>query len=160
MPITETDLPGVGKKYKVDLDDETALILVIHNTGPREVYLRSGPDSDAEKLFELPDRLARIVGTIMEGAYFQPIEDTDRSTTIGQGVFIEWYDVQAGSDIEGRTLATILQDERIEVAVVGVEREGEVFPASQAKKTVRSSDTIIAVGSRDELSSFESLLSG
>ena len=40
MTVYESDLPGVGKKFEVDLDDEATLVIVIHNTGKREVCHR------------------------------------------------------------------------------------------------------------------------
>jgi hypothetical protein len=58
MTITESDLPGVGKKFEVDLGDGESLVVLIHNTGKREIYRRPDPDADSEKLFEFTDELA------------------------------------------------------------------------------------------------------
>jgi len=66
MPITESDLPGVGKKFEIDLDDGE-MVVVIHNTGKREVFRRPTPDADSEKVFEFSDDLARTIGSIIEG---------------------------------------------------------------------------------------------
>jgi len=49
MPITESDLPGVGKKFEIDLPGDT-MIVVIHNTGKREVFRRPEPDADSSRL--------------------------------------------------------------------------------------------------------------
>ncbi|MDZ5813165.1 potassium transporter TrkA, partial [Halorubrum sp. AD140] len=38
MTITESDLPGVGKKFEIELGGGEAMIVVIHNTGKREVF--------------------------------------------------------------------------------------------------------------------------
>jgi TrkA domain protein len=67
VTVYESDLPGVCKKFAVELDDGRRLVVVIHNAGKRELFVREHPDADAETLFELSDRLARQVGTIMEG---------------------------------------------------------------------------------------------
>jgi TrkA domain protein len=85
VTIQESDLPGVGKKHVIDLRGEGELVVVTHNTGKREVFRRSDPDADSEKLFELSDQLARTVGTILEGAYFQPVEAEKRETTLPGG---------------------------------------------------------------------------
>jgi len=37
MTVYESDLPGVGKKFEVELDDERRLVIVIHNTGKQEL---------------------------------------------------------------------------------------------------------------------------
>ena len=160
MSISETDLPGVGKKHEIELKDGQTLVIVTHNTGRRDLYLRPEGGSDGEKLFYLPDRLARTVGTILEGAHFQPIEDTDRSTMLGESTMLEWFDVEDGSDLDGRTLADILSDEAIDVAVVAVERGDEVLLASDAGSAVRGGDTVIAAGTREHLEAFETLLIG
>ncbi|TYL35984.1 potassium transporter TrkA [Natronococcus pandeyae] len=158
MPITESDLPGVGKKFQIDLDDGQTLVVVIHNTGQRDVFLKPDEDADSEKLFELSDQLARTVGTILEGAYFQPIKTEDKETTLGDGTSIEWFDVPAGSPLAGESIADILADERIDVAVVAVQRGDDVIPASTAEKRIEGSDTIVAVGETTALDQFESML--
>ena len=58
MMIRESDLPGVGKKFEIDLGDEE-MIVVIHNTGKREVFRRDDPDADSERVFAFDDDPAR-----------------------------------------------------------------------------------------------------
>ncbi|ELY42110.1 cation:proton antiporter regulatory subunit [Natronorubrum sulfidifaciens] len=160
MPITETDLPGVGKKFEIDLEDGKTLVIVTHNTGRRDVFLKADDDADSERLFELSDQLARTVGTILEGAYFQPIKTEDKATTLGDGTNIEWFDVPADSPLEGRSLAEVLADGRIHVAIVAVQRGEDVIPASEPEKRLDEGDTIIAVGTNEDLEQFKTLLSG
>ena len=158
MPITESSLPGVGKKFQIDLEDGQILVIVIHNTGRRDVFVKPDENADSEKLFELSDQLARTIGTILEGAYFQPIKSEDKETTLGDGTSIEWFDVPDGSPVEGTSLADILADKEIGVAIVAVQRGDEVIPASKADKRLQSGDTVIVVGETDALERFESLL--
>jgi TrkA domain protein len=158
MPITESDLPGVGKKFEIDLDDGRILVIVIHNTGQRDVFVKPDEDADSEKLVELSDQLARTVGTILEGAYFQPVKTEDKETTLGDGTSIEWFDVPTGSPLTGESIADLLQDDRIDVAVVAVQRGDDVIPASTATKRIEDGDTIVAVGETTALDRFESML--
>jgi len=58
MTVYESDLPGVGKKFEIELDNGEHLVIVTHNTGKREVYLKADADSDSKKVFEASDRLA------------------------------------------------------------------------------------------------------
>lgn len=158
MPISEGDLPGVGKKHEIDLDDGQILVIVTHNTGRRDVFLKPEAGADSHRLFNLSDRLARTVGTILEGAHFQPIEDTDRSTMLGESTILEWFEIEEGSHLDGRTLAEILSDDRIDVAVVAVERGEKVLSASNAENVVQAGDTVIAAGAREDLEEFATLL--
>ncbi|MFU8868378.1 cation:proton antiporter regulatory subunit [Natronococcus sp.] len=158
MPITESDLPGVGKKFEIDLDDGRILVIVIHNTGQRDVFVKPDEDADSEKLVELSDQLARTVGTILEGAYFQPVKTEDKETVLGDGTSIEWFDVPTGSLLSGESIADLLEDDRIDVAVVAVQRGDDVIPASTATKRIEDGDTIVAVGETTALDRFESML--
>lgn len=158
MPVTESDLPGVGKKFEIDLEKGKTLVIVIHNTGRRDVFLKEGDEADSTKLFELSDQLARVVGTILEGAYFQPIRTEDRATELGGGTVIEWYDIERDAELEGESIGAVLENERIEVAIVAVQRGDEVIPASRPQKKLRAGDTVVAVGTSDDLEAFRTLI--
>ena len=160
MPIEESTLPGVGKKHEIDLGGGVRLVIVTHNTGKREVFKKADENTDAERLFEISDSLARTVGTILEGAYFQPIESDDRATTLGNGTLIEWFDVATGAPLEGETMADLLSDDEILVAVVAVQRGDQVIPASKPEKRLLPGDTVVAVGTKEHLEAFSSLLAG
>ena len=156
MTIYENDLPGVGKKHEIDLDDGAQLVIVTHNDGHREVFRRETADSDSEVLFELSDSLARQVGTILEGAYFQPIESEDVGTLLGGDTRLEWVEVGEDSPLVGRTLGG--SDIRAEtgVSVVVIERDEAVIPSPGGDTTVRAGDTLVIVGSPDDCDAFGS----
>ncbi|MFP4627814.1 MAG: cation:proton antiporter regulatory subunit [Halobacteriales archaeon] len=158
MAIEETTLPGVGKKHEVDLGDGSTLIIVTHNTGRREVYKRPEPDADAEKLFQVSDKLARTVGTILEGAHFQPVASEEVETMLAEGLFIEWYNVAKGSQLAGQTLEEADVGEATGVQVVAIQREGELLPGPRANTRIEAGDTVVVVGQEDDCRRFEVLL--
>lgn len=160
MPIRESDLPGVGKKHEIDLADGTTLIVLTHNTGKREVFKRAHPDADSEKLFELPDQLARTVGTILEGAYFQPIQADMQETTLPGGILLEWYEVQPGADLVGETLASAEIGARTGVTVVAIQRGDETIDSPPPDTEIEEGDTLIVVGTQEDCQAFENLLAG
>lgn len=147
MTVYESDLPGVGKKFEVELDGDQRLVVVTHNTGKREVYRRHG-DDDAEKLFELSDRLARQVGTILEGAYFQPVATETTETMLDEDTMFEWVSVVEGSDLVGHTLEALDFREETGASVVAVQRDGETESNPGAGTTVRAGDTLVVIGPR------------
>lgn len=159
MTVYESDLPGVGKKFEVEIGDEERLVIVTHNTGKREVFRKTTEGADSEKLFELPDRLARTVGTILEGAYFQPVQSEQVETMLAEGTFLEWYSVDDGSEIANQTLADARVRERTGVSVTAIERDGSVIPSPQAETVVQVGDTLVAIGSEEHLREFEALVS-
>jgi TrkA domain protein len=155
VTVYESDLPGVGKKFEVDLDDDSRLVIVTHNTGKREVFRRPDPDSDSEKLFELSDTLARQIGTILEGAYFQPVRSQSIETVLGEDTLIEWVQVADGSVVAGKTLAEAGVRQRTGVSVLAVQRGDETITNPGADTEIRSGDTLIVVGSREGCRSFD-----
>jgi len=159
VTVYESDLPGVGKKHVVDVGDEE-LIIVTHNTGKREVFRRSDPDVDSEKLFELSDNLARTVGTILEGAYFQPVEAEKQKTTLPGGLLLEWYELPPGSPLADKTIEAAHIGGETGVTVVAIERGGDTVESPGPATTLREGDTLVVTGTDEQCEAFESLLAG
>ncbi|ELZ37515.1 cation:proton antiporter regulatory subunit [Halorubrum tebenquichense] len=159
MTISESDLPGVGKKFTIDLGDEE-MVVVIHNTGKREVFRRRDPDADSEKVFAFDDDLARKIGSIIEGAYFQPVEPDTQETTLPGGILLEWYELPPGSPLVGETLESADIGNRTGLTIVAIQRGGEVIDSPGAETTLHESDTLIGVGTPENCAAFEDILTG
>jgi TrkA domain protein len=160
MTVYETDLPGVGKKFEVELDDDRRFIIVIHNTGRRELFVRDDPDADAEKLVELSDRLARQVGTIMEGAYFQPIRTDTIDTMLSEDTLIEWANVQADSPLAGKTLAETRLRQELGASVIAIQRDEETLTNPAPNTRIEPGDTLVVLGSKEACRQLDSLAAG
>jgi TrkA domain protein len=160
VTVYESDLPGVGKKHEIELGDGSRLVIVTHNTGKREVFRRADEDADSERLFELPDRLARQVGTILEGAYFQPVRSQSIETLLGGDTLIEWVEVPEGSDLDGRTLGEADLRQETGANVVLVQRGDTTITNPGGDTELRAGDTLLAVGPREACRTFQSLVTG
>ncbi|SEV86799.1 cation:proton antiporter regulatory subunit [Natrinema salifodinae] len=160
MAVYETDLPGVGKKFEIDLDGESQLIIVTHNTGKRELFFRQNPNADSEKLVELSDKLARQVGTIMEGAYFQPIRDNEISTVLDGDTIIEWAKVTSESELVDRTLAESGIRQRTGVSIIAIQRGDKTIQNPPPDVTINEGDTLVSIGDRESHKEFERLAAG
>ncbi|MGM0592159.1 MAG: cation:proton antiporter regulatory subunit [Halobacteriota archaeon] len=160
MTVYESDLPGVGKKFEVDIGDGSRLVIVIHNTGKREVFLRETPDSDSERLFGLSDRLARQVGTILEGSYFQPIRTDTIDTVLSDDTLIEWVKLGPESPLVGKTLAESAVRQKVGVSVIAVQRGDETITNPGADLTVESGDTLVVLGPQDACREFQQYATG
>ncbi|MEF8915856.1 cation:proton antiporter regulatory subunit [Natronomonas sp.] len=156
MTVYESDLPGVGKKFEIELDETERLVIVIHNTGKREVFLRKG-EEDSEKLFDLSDRLSRQVGSILEGAYFQPVASDTEETMLGDDSLLEWVKVAEESDIVGKTLEELDFRNETGASVVSIQRGDETESNPGPETTVRGEDTLIILGSREACREAEAL---
>ena len=159
MTVYESDLPGVGKKFEIELDDGERLVVVIHNTGKRELFHKSAPDADGEKVVELSDRLAQTVGSIIEGGHFQPVESDSVRTMLAEGTLLEWYNVDADTDLVGRTLADARVRERTGVSVVAIQRDDELLPSPGPDSTIEAGDTLVVIGSQEDIRAFDAVVS-
>lgn len=158
MTVYESDLPGVGRKFEVELGNDERLVIVIHNTGKRELFHKSDPDADAEKLVDLSDRLARTVGSILEGAHFQPVETGRVETMLSDETLLEWYNVEAGTPLVGQSLEEARIRERTGASVVAVERDGSLIPSPGPTETIEAGDTLVVIGTQSDVGGFESLV--
>jgi TrkA domain protein len=158
MTVYESDLPGVGKKFEVELDGGERLVIVTHNTGKREVYLKPDADADGEKLFEVSDRLARKIGTILEGAYFQPVQADEVETMLAEDTYLEWYGVAEGADIAGRSLSEANVRDRTGVSVVAIQRGDDLISPPTPETVLEVGDTLVVIGDREDCAQFERLL--
>jgi TrkA domain protein len=155
MDVTETDLPGVGKRFEVDLGSDEAALVLIHNNGRRELFYRPDPDADAEKMLELSDREARTIGSLLEGAHFQPVATDTTETTIGEdGVMLEWYTLDADDELVGMSIGTVDVRRRTGATVAAIERDGEVVQSPGPDFVFGNGDQLVVVGSRENHEAF------
>lgn len=73
MEVRESNPKGVRKQYKMDISGDEELVVTVRKSGQKDVHIRESPGEDASKLFTLSDKEARILGTILIGAYLEPI---------------------------------------------------------------------------------------
>ncbi|APW98828.1 potassium transporter TrkA [Halobiforma lacisalsi AJ5] len=158
MTIYESDLPGVGKKYEVELENGERLVIVTHNTGKREVFTKADEDADSEKVFEASDRLARKIGTILEGAYFQPVRTDRVETMLSDETFIEWYGVDDDAQLAGVSIGDAEVRERTGVSVIAIQRDDELITPPTPETVIEPDDTVVVIGDREDCQEFERLL--
>ncbi|WP_132058757.1 cation:proton antiporter regulatory subunit [Halorussus amylolyticus] len=157
MTVYETDVPGVGRKFEYELDGEDRLVVLIHHDGKREVFRRPSEDADGTKLFELNDKQAREFGTILEGAYFQPVDLDSVDVPLGESI-IEWTDLPAGSSLEGESLRDAEIRQRTGTSVIAVQRDDETVANPGSEFELRAGDILVTLGTRDEQQALDDLL--
>lgn len=157
MTVYETEVPGVGKKYEVDTDEQTRLVVLVHHDGRREVYLRPDEDADSEKLFSLTGKQARQVGSILEGTYFQPVELDEVTVPLGDAI-IEWIDVPPNSGIVEKTLRSLELRSQTGVSIIAIQRGEETVPNPDPEERIQADDILVTIGTRDEQAKLSDLI--
>ncbi|MGC5053399.1 potassium transporter TrkA [Micromonospora sp. DT48] len=65
------DLPGIGKRYDVDLGSNTQRIsVVVRRDGNRDLYVFAAGHDDPVAVIEMSEEQARKVGALLAGTYF------------------------------------------------------------------------------------------
>jgi TrkA domain protein len=157
MTVYESEIPGVGHKFELELDGEERLVVIIHHDGKRELYRRPGPNEDSVKLTSLTGKKARQLGSILEGAYFQPVEMDEMNVPLGEAI-IEWVEVKDGSPPVGRTLAEAAIRRQTGVSVIAIQRGEETIANPNPETEIDAGDILVAIGTREEQAALTELL--
>jgi len=157
MTVYETEVPGVGHKFELELEGGARLVVILHHDGKREVYCRPDPDADSEKLFALSGTEARQLGSILEGAYFQPIELDEVSVPLGEAI-IEWIEVPAGAAVVGQTLADAGVRRETGVSILAIQRGEDTLANPDPGERIEVGDVLVALGTRAEQRALDELV--
>ena len=154
--VTETTLPGVGKKYELYLDETRCVAVLIESSGTRRVMYRDDPDEDFNEIFELTDSQARTLGLFLVGAYYQPVaghlpEETD------SGEHIEWYSITEETPLVGMQLAAA-SIEDTGTTLLGIEHDGAVISAPTDEYTFEVGDRLIVCATSEGHATLEARL--
>lgn len=158
MDISETDLPGVGKRFELPVHDGSSLVVVIHNTGKHEIFKKDDADADADRIVELSEAEVEAFGSILEDVHFQPTEMDMSSTMIGGDTVIEWYTLDEESPLAGTTLEASNIRDKTGVTVIAVERGPDAYPSPRPSFEFEAGDTLVTIGRSDEQANLESQL--
>ncbi len=152
MDIKETDLPGIGKKYSISLREGRELVLVIYNTGKREIYLME--EEETSCVFDLTEEEAKELGFLLAGALYQPIK-VDKMELILKEVVMEWVKIEVGSNFINKTIAELQIRRTTGVSVIAIDRRGKIIPSPDPyKERIELGDVLIVVGTRMQINHF------
>ncbi|MEE9583943.1 MAG: TrkA C-terminal domain-containing protein [Candidatus Brocadiales bacterium] len=157
VEVKETELPAIGKKFTIETESDETVVIVVRLNGEREVY-RFTEDKDipiTETTFTEDE--ARTIGSILAGSYFQPVQETAVELLMKE-MAMEWIKVEAGSILENKTIGELAIRKKTGVSVISILRKGKVVPNPLPKETMHEGDTIIAVGTNEQMKAFLTLI--
>ncbi len=159
MAVYETEIPGVGRRFEVELDGGERAVVVVHHDGKREVFRRPSAGADSERVFALSGEQARQLGSILGGAYFQPVEVDETRVPLGDAI-IEWVTVGEGSPVAGRSLGESGVRAETGVSVLAVQRGEETVSNPKPEFEPEPGDVLVALGTRSEHAALAELVAG
>jgi TrkA domain protein len=159
MGVYETDLPGVGRKFDLELSDGTFASVVVHHDGRCELYRRTDLETSGEKLLDLTGQEANRLGSILEGAYFESVNVEELSVPLGSAI-IEWIEIPPESTLAGEQFGEAEIRRRTGTSVIAIQRESETIPNPTADFELAAGDVLVAIGTRDEHAKLDALVGG
>src|SRR6056297_2440771 len=149
MRVYESEVPGVGRKFELELTGGRSVVVVLHHDGRCELFRRDGPDADGEKILDLKGEQANRLGSILEGAYFESVDVDSLSVPLGDAI-IEWVEVVEDSAVAGTTLGESEIRTETGASSIAIQRGEETISNPPPETALEPGDLLVAVGTREE----------
>lgn len=153
MATRETELPGVGTKYVIELATGEQLVLVEHRLGHWEIA-RVDREDETLHVANLQEGEAAEVGRVLSRAAV-PERDA-RAATLLDEFAMEWVTIGSGSLLAGETLQGAGIRARTGVSVVAVLRPEGSIPSPPPDTELRLGDTLVVIGRPEQVERFVS----
>ncbi|RCU48122.1 potassium transporter TrkA [Haloplanus salinus] len=157
MRVYESEVPGVGRKFELELTGGKSAVVVVHHDGRCELFRRDGPDADGEKILDLKGEQANRLGSILEGAYFESVDVDSLSVPLGDAI-IEWVEVVDDSPVAGTTLGESRIRTETGASIIAIQRGEETVSNPPPETELEPGDLLVAVGTREEQADLDALV--
>ena len=156
--ITETELPGIGKRFKLNLRKGGTLTVVVRLDGERDVYYREKED-DEPSVFSLTELEAREVSSILVGTYYKlrPLEMLEEAMESKAG--LHSVTVPRSTTAAGRPIGELDIRKRTESTIVAIVRDdGTSLPNPDPSTTIEQDDVLVVIGTVEAVERLKALL--
>ena len=151
MATRETELPGVGTKYALELSDGDELVVVRHRVGNWEMA-RVDEDGDTRTLLNLQAKEASELARILS-AREESREETRRQLLFEE-FCMEWVTLDEASPLVGQTLRDSGIRASTGASVIAISRTDASIPSPPPETEFRAGDTLIVIGQRTQIDAF------
>jgi len=138
--ISEANLPGVGRKFQIEVSNGDRLIIVIHDDGTRELYHFDRKNFDrAASVITLADSEARQIAGIIGGLSYVP-KALPSAELILDDLLLQWFVIEPGSYCIGKTIRDL------QVRTVTGASIVSIIEPNRTKRTNPEADTVLNEG--------------
>ncbi|HVL32756.1 MAG TPA: TrkA C-terminal domain-containing protein [Actinomycetota bacterium] len=159
MGISEEDLPGIGRRYEVMAARGQRVVLIVHSSGRRDLYVMERNKDDPTAVVELTDDQARRIGAILGGAFFKPVVVEEIERIVGEFV-VDWVTLDDDAPAVGHSLSDLQVRRQTGMSVVAIVRRKQTITAPDPGEQLLAGDRLVVVGRRQDLSTFAELVLG
>lgn len=157
VEVKETDLPAIGKKFTIEAESGETVVVVVRLNGEREVYRFTEDKEIPVSETTFTEEEARTIGSILAGTYFHPVKEKAVELLMKE-MAMEWVKVEPGSMLEDKTIGELAIRRETGVSVISILRKGKVIPNPIAKHRIRRDDTLIVVGTSEQIKTFVNMV--
>jgi TrkA domain protein len=154
--ITESELPGIGKKFTLSTVEGGTVTVIVHLNGRRDVYYSE--DEEAEPaFFALTDEEARRLSAVLGDTFYKPAPIDMLRSAIAAGAGVELR-VREGWAAVGRSLRELDVRRQTGASVLAIKRGPETIVNPSASAVLRKDDLLIVMGGAEDLKKLERLV--
>lgn len=157
--ISESNLPGVGRKFQVETASGDRLIVVIHDDGLRELYHYDRRELDrADSVLTLTDGEARQIAGIIGGLTYVP-KALESAEVVLDDLVLEWFKIGPRFAAVGKTIRDIQARTVTGASIVSIIEPDHVKRINpEADTTINPEATFILAGDRANIKRLKKLL--
>jgi len=163
--IKEGDLPGIGKKFEMELESGEKVVVIVHDEGMREVYQfnTSEEDDDPASSVTMTDLEARQVGSIIAGTFYKP-RKLEKLQLALSDLRIEWLKITQNSQILGKSIGDLGLRKNMGINVIACifskckncQVTSQINPGPRF--VFEEGQTIVVAGAAENIKKFEKLI--
>jgi TrkA domain protein len=157
MSISEQDLPGIGRRYEIIAARGQRVVLIIHHSGRRDLYVMDRHREDPTCVVELTDDQARRIGAILGGAFFKPAVVEEIERIVGEFV-VDWVTLSEEAAAVGRSIASLQVRKQSGMTVIAIVRGKKSITGPDPSEVLAAGDRLVVVGRREDLPRFVELV--
>lgn len=157
--ISESNLPGIGRKFQIETTSGDRLIVVIHDDGRRELYHYNRKDLDrADSVVILTDGEARQIAGIIGGLTYVPkaLESTE---VVLDDLVLEWFTIEPRAASVGKTIRQLQARTATGASIVSIIEPNQIKRINpEADTLINAGATLILAGDRKNIKQLKKLL--
>ncbi len=157
--ISESNLPGVGRKFQIETTSGDRLTIVIHDDGHRELYHFNRKNLDRpDSVLILTDGEARQIAGIVGGLTYVP-KALPSSEVLLDDLVLEWFKIDENFYGVGKTIRELAARTVTGASIVSIIEPNQVKRVNPAADTViNEGATFILAGDRTDINKLKGLL--
>jgi len=159
--IRESDLPGIGRKFQVETRSGDLLMIIVHDSGTRELYhvMPQEPENILSRI-ALDDLEARQVAGIIGGLTYRP-QALEALELPLEEMVIEWYKVESEHAAVDKSIRDLQVRQHTGATIIAViEPDGTQRINPEPDQIIQQGATLVVIGRREHIQALKQLIGG